>query len=78
MTAHPSIDLERRFKFHPANTASRRLAHEDVRLTLRLAAQDIVDLTPPGREQATALTKIEEAMFWANAAIARQPEEERQ
>jgi hypothetical protein len=27
---------------------------------------------PPGREKALAITKLEEAMLWANAAIARQ------
>lgn len=29
---------------------------------------------PPGREQALAVTKIEEAMFWALAAIDREQE----
>lgn len=35
-----------------------------------LGAQ-IVNAVPAGREQATALTKLEEVMFWANAGIAR-------
>jgi hypothetical protein len=34
-------------------------------------AVTIVKLTPPSREQSVALTKLEEAVFWANAAIAR-------
>ena len=33
----------------------------------------ILDRVPEGREQAIALTKIEEALFWANAGIAREP-----
>lgn len=44
-------------------------------VTLRDAAKAlatmVVGLTPPGREQSLAITKIEEAIFWANAAIAR-------
>lgn len=31
----------------------------------------ICNRTPAGRERSIALTKLEEAMFWANAAIAR-------
>ena len=31
----------------------------------------IVDLTPESREQSIALTELETATFWANAAIAR-------
>lgn len=34
-------------------------------------ATHIVDNTPPSREQSLALTSLEEAVFWANAAIAR-------
>lgn len=34
----------------------------------------IAQEVPPGREQALALTKLEEVMFWANAGIARTPQ----
>lgn len=34
-------------------------------------AQDIVESTPPSREQALALTHLEESIFYANVAIAR-------
>lgn len=34
-------------------------------------ARLICEMTPPSREQSTALTKLEEVVFWANAAIAR-------
>lgn len=43
---------------------------------LRAEAKDfahlVVDLVPPGREQSSALTKIEEALFHANAGVARE------
>ena len=34
-------------------------------------AAGIMDMTPISRERSVALTKLEEAVFWANAAIAR-------
>lgn len=34
-------------------------------------AYDIAELTPESREQSLALTKLEEAVMFANAAIAR-------
>ena len=34
-------------------------------------SKDIINKVPPSREQSLALTKIEEALFWANAGIAR-------
>lgn len=42
-----------------------------IRQELAATAEYVVDNTPPGREQSVALTKLEEAMFWANAAVAR-------
>lgn len=38
-------------------------------------AQRIIYYTPPSREQSLALTNLEQAIFWANAAIARNEED---
>jgi hypothetical protein len=44
---------------------------------LRAAAKDLAylieELTPKSREQSLAITKLEEVVFWANAAVARNP-----
>lgn len=64
--------LAHRFQFHPADSDNRKEAHETVRSVLLEAADKIVEITgPASREQSTAITRLEEAMFWANAAIAR-------
>lgn len=63
-------DLENRFSFHPADTEERKQAHETVRADC-LTLAGLLDTLPAGREQALALTKLEEVTFWANAAIAR-------
>lgn len=64
-------DLAHRFQFHPADAENTQQAHEKVRAVLLDAAEVIVGLTSPGREQSLVITKLEEAMFWANASIAR-------
>jgi len=38
---------------------------------INLLAIDIIQNTPPSREQSLAITHLEEAIFYANAAIAR-------
>lgn len=63
-------DIANRFAFHPATTEEKRDAHTSVRLHCADLAHYIVDHTPAGREQSLALTKLEETMHWANAAIA--------
>lgn len=66
--------LQQRFNFHPANTPEKQSRHEHVRKVCLDAAEELVDVTgAPTREQSLAITKLEEAMFWANAAIAREP-----
>lgn len=64
-------DLMNRFNYHAPRDEATKNLHEDVRYRLCSVAlwadANIVD----GREKATAVTKLEEAMFWLNAAIAR-------
>ncbi|NRQ35997.1 hypothetical protein HII36_29810 [Nonomuraea sp. NN258] len=65
-------ELENRFRFHPATTKQRQRDHEYVRDECLSLATTLNETLPDGREKSLAVTHIETAMFWANAAIARQ------
>ena len=67
-----SDQLKHRFQFHPADDENTQEQHQWVRDACLIAAEEVVKATGPmSREQSLAITKLEEAMFWANAAIAR-------
>ena len=66
------IDLERRFTYHPPQP-DQVPRYNELREQGKALALLIVRLTPENREQACAITKLEEAIMWANAAIARHP-----
>ena len=57
------------FGFHPANDVTRPL-HEQTRFLFKTLATWIVENTPATREQSLALTSLQEAAMWCNAAIA--------
>lgn len=63
--------IAHRFTHHPPKDAATAGKHAVVRETIGDAATVLADRLPEGREKSLALTKLEEAMFWANAAIAR-------
>jgi len=65
------FELRNRFRYH-APSASRAIQHENIRDLLFQVAGYLNDNLPEGREKALVMTKLEEVMFWANAAIARQ------
>jgi hypothetical protein len=67
-------DLDHRFAYHQPSTSNVIASHSTVRNCCKDTASIIVQLCPPGRELALALTHLEEAMMWANAAIARDQE----
>lgn len=62
--------IERDFTYH-APTDLQRERYEFLRHEAKRLASEIVRETPVSREQSLALTSLEEAVFWANAAIAR-------
>lgn len=62
--------LENRFTYHPP-TGSQPERYQRMRALGKEISAGIIALTPPSREQSLALTRIDEAVMWANAAIAR-------
>lgn len=59
------------FKFHPATTPEKQNAHTAVRTQCLNLALFMETNVPHGRELSLALTHLEEAMHWANAALAK-------
>lgn len=66
-----TADMDHRFGFHAATTTEKKLEHSSVRAAFLSVSYKMDNDLPDGREKALAITKLEEAMFWANAAIAR-------
>ena len=63
-------DLITRFTYH-APKEGQPEKYEAIRNKGFGLAQTIETLCPDSREQSLAITKLEEAVMWANAAIAR-------
>jgi hypothetical protein len=67
-------DLQNRFSYH-APDEFKIQRHTRIRSDAYKLALQIVENCPESREQSLALTKLEEVVMWANAAIARMDEE---
>jgi hypothetical protein len=65
-----SPELEHRFTYH-APKEGQPEKYEDIRERAKFLAYLISEDCPDCREKSLALTKLEEAVMWANAAIAR-------
>ena len=63
-------ELAIRFTYHPPQ-GTQPDRYRELRDAAARFADLIVTSTPESREQALALTNLEQAVFWANAAIAR-------
>jgi hypothetical protein len=63
--------IERAFTYHaPKGDQAQR--YEKLRFKAKELALLMTELCPDSRERSFAIGKIEEAVFWANAAIARE------
>ena len=72
--AKPTIsELDDRFHYHAPSKHGIDTHHT---LSARFAdlALHVTSVMPEGRELSLALTKLEEAKFWASAGVARNPE----
>lgn len=65
-----SKDIENRFTYH-APSAEQIVLYQNMRDMGKEMAICIEDLCPDSREKSLAVTKLEEVVMWANAAIAR-------
>lgn len=63
-------DINNRFTYH-APREGQPAVYETIRGQAREFALSLNELCPEGREKSLAITHLEEAVFWANAAIAR-------
>ena len=66
--------LDNDFTYHKT-LAHQPARYSEIRNEVKNLAHMILCLTPPSREQSLAMTKLEEAVMWANAAIARNEKE---
>lgn len=60
-----------RFKYHKPTAEAAEL-HDNYRATIEDAVIWLERRVPECQERSNAITKLEEAMFWGNAAIARE------
>ena len=63
-------DLENRFTYH-APKGNQPVRYERLREEAKELAMKIMEMVPPSRERSLAITNLEQAIFWANAGIAR-------
>lgn len=63
-------DLKKRFTHHPP-TGNQMQKYDNIRKNALAFAELIDAMCPDSREKSLAITSLEEAVMWANAAIAR-------
>ena len=63
-------DLDNRFDHHPPDVL-KAAVHQLLRGIFKDVASVVAHECPEGREKSLAITKLEEALMWANASVAR-------
>jgi hypothetical protein len=62
--------IENNFTYHSPNDKQQQI-YQSIRSKAKELAYLIQDLVPESREKSLAMTKLEESVMWANAAVAR-------
>lgn len=63
-------EIDIRFKYHKPKEGQPEI-YENLRGRAKEFAMEIEENCPDSREKSLAMTKLEEAVMWANASIAR-------
>lgn len=64
-----SASLDRVYCYHPP-FGTQQERYERIRAGAKVFAQIITDNSPASREQSVALTNVQQATMWTNAAVA--------
>jgi hypothetical protein len=67
-----SDEIRERFTYHPPSDGGAQ-RHRVLSESFIELAQLVDDVSPDGREKSLAMTSLEQAKFWASAAVARDP-----
>lgn len=71
LTDEAAARIDKAFTYHAPKNDDQVDRYTRIRSLYHELARAVVQMTPPGREQALALTELEASSMWANAAIAR-------
>jgi len=66
------IEINRRFTYQPQTEITKPM-FERINAEMLVLAHHLDNVLPEGREKALALTALQEAKMWSNAAIATAP-----
>ena len=65
------LDIQSIFSYHPPTSAATRDLHEDVRSVIRGTAFALDEWLPDSPEKTLAIRHLQQAMMFANSAIAQ-------
>ena len=72
-SAMSRAELMRRFECVPQQGGAEASSHAHIRIACRTLMLLLDEECPDGREKAVAMTKLDEVMMWAKAAVDRPP-----
>lgn len=65
------MNLDNIYTYHAPVNDKQMIVYGEIRRQAKALAHYFLECVPEGRERSVALTKLEEAVMWANAGAAR-------